>query len=125
MCRGGFRSYMKSRKSWREKMDNPTLPKLLAVPPNRQKRLGCGVMLIPSPTEVEALIRCVHAGPCAFGRRGPGRRFALSHKFPRGEKSQGQRLRAEGRGIHAAGEAGETRVILSTQPPQKLLAFRK
>jgi hypothetical protein len=31
---------MKTRRSWREKMDNPKLPKLVAIPPTMQKRLG-------------------------------------------------------------------------------------
>jgi hypothetical protein len=53
---------MKTRRSWREKMDNPKLPKLVAIPPNMQKRLGAGTMLVPSPGEVEAFIRTVRPG---------------------------------------------------------------
>jgi hypothetical protein len=53
---------MKTRKSWREKMDNPKLPKLVAIPRNMQKRLGAGTMLVPSPGEVEAFIRTVRPG---------------------------------------------------------------
>ena len=53
---------MKTRKSWREKMDNPNLPKLVAVPPRMQKRFGAGTMLVPSPGEVEAFIRTVRMG---------------------------------------------------------------
>jgi hypothetical protein len=53
---------MKTRKSWREKMDNPNLPKLVAIPPRMQKRFGTGTMLVPSPREVEALIRNVRKG---------------------------------------------------------------
>jgi hypothetical protein len=53
---------MKTRKSWREKMDNPNLPKLEEIPPNMQKRWGTGTMLIPSPREVDALIRTVPEG---------------------------------------------------------------
>lgn len=53
---------MKTRKSWREKMDNPNLPKLAAIPPNLRKRFGDGVLLIPSPREVEAYIRTVPEG---------------------------------------------------------------
>jgi hypothetical protein len=53
---------MKTRKSWREKMDNPKLPKLVAIPRNMQKRLGAGTMLVPSPGEVEAFIRTVRLG---------------------------------------------------------------
>ena len=53
---------MYSRKTWREKMDNPNLPKLVAVPPKMQKRLGRGIMLLPSPREVDAVIRSVGLG---------------------------------------------------------------
>ena len=53
---------MKSRKSWREKMDNPNLPKLVDVPPRMQKRLGSGTMLLPSPGKVDAFIRTVQKG---------------------------------------------------------------
>jgi hypothetical protein len=51
-----------TRKSWREKMNNPDLPKLVAMPANMRKRFGEGTMLVPSPTEVEALIRQVPKG---------------------------------------------------------------
>ena len=50
---------MKTLKSWRQKMDNPNLPKVVAVPPKMQKRFGNGTMLLPSPREVDALIRTV------------------------------------------------------------------
>jgi hypothetical protein len=53
---------MKTRKSWREKMDNPNLPKLVAVPPRMRKRFGNGAMLLPSPREVDAFIRTVREG---------------------------------------------------------------
>jgi hypothetical protein len=53
---------MKTRKSWREKMDNPNLPKLVAIPPKMQKRFGAGTMLVPSPREVEAFMRTVRKG---------------------------------------------------------------
>jgi alkylated DNA nucleotide flippase Atl1 len=53
---------MKTRKSWREKMDPPNLPKLVAIPPRMQKRFGAGAMLVPSPREVEACIRNVRKG---------------------------------------------------------------
>lgn len=56
---------MKTRKSWREKMHNPNLPKLVDVPPNMQKRFGNGVMLIPSPREVEKFVRTVRKGRLA------------------------------------------------------------
>jgi hypothetical protein len=53
---------MKTRKSWRQKMHNPNLPKLVAMPPKMQSRLGNGTMLLPSPREVDALIRSVRKG---------------------------------------------------------------
>jgi len=53
---------MYTRKSWREKMDNPNLPKLVPLLPNLRKRFGTGVMVIPSPREVDALIRTVRQG---------------------------------------------------------------
>lgn len=53
---------MNPRKSWRQKMDNPNLPKVEEVPPKMQKRFGTGTMLIPSPREVDALIRTVPEG---------------------------------------------------------------
>jgi hypothetical protein len=53
---------MKTRKSWREKMENPNLPKVVAIPPRMRKRFGAGSMLIPSPREVDALIRTVQKG---------------------------------------------------------------
>ena len=43
-------------------MDNPNLPKVVDIPPNWQKQTYRGSMLIPSPRQVEALIRSVHKG---------------------------------------------------------------
>ena len=53
---------MYTRRSWREKMDNPNLPKVVDIPPNWQSRSGPGTMLVPSPHQVEALIRAVRKG---------------------------------------------------------------
>jgi hypothetical protein len=53
---------MNTRTSWQEKMDNPDLPKVVPIPPRMQKRFGNGTMLIPSPREVDALIRTVSKG---------------------------------------------------------------
>ena len=53
---------MKTRGSWREKMDNPSLPKVVDIPPAWQKRSGPGSMLIPSPRQVEAVMRSVPKG---------------------------------------------------------------
>jgi hypothetical protein len=43
-------------------MDNPNLPKVVPVPPKWQKRYGAGAMLVPSPRDVEAVIRTVRKG---------------------------------------------------------------
>ena len=43
-------------------MDNPALPKVVAIPPKMQKRLGTGTLLIPSPRDVDAVIRAIPAG---------------------------------------------------------------
>ena len=53
---------MRTRKSWREKMDNPNLPKVVDIPPKMQKRLGTGTLLIPSPRDVERVIRDIPEG---------------------------------------------------------------
>lgn len=53
---------MGTRKSWREKMDNPNLPKVVDIPPKMQKRLGVGTLLVPSPRDVEAVIRAIPEG---------------------------------------------------------------
>src|SRR4051812_30212783 len=54
---------MRTRKSWREKMDNPNLPKVVDIPPKMQKRLGgAGTLLIPSPRDVDGLIRTIPKG---------------------------------------------------------------
>lgn len=53
---------MRTRKSAREKLDNPALPKVVAVPERWQVRYGNGGMLVPSPREVERLMRSVRPG---------------------------------------------------------------
>jgi alkylated DNA nucleotide flippase Atl1 len=53
---------MKTRKSWREKIEAAHRAKLVAIPPKMQKRFGKGTMLIPAPLDVEALIRKVPRG---------------------------------------------------------------
>jgi alkylated DNA nucleotide flippase Atl1 len=55
-------SVMRSRKSWREKMENPNLPKVVAIPPRMSKRIGEGSMILPAPREVDAVIRTVRKG---------------------------------------------------------------
>jgi alkylated DNA nucleotide flippase Atl1 len=53
---------MYTRRSWQEKMDNPTLPKVVDIPLNWRKWAGRGRMLIASPHQVDALIRTVRKG---------------------------------------------------------------
>jgi len=53
---------MKTRKSWREKMNNPNLPKVVDVPAGMRKRFGQGTMVVPSPREVERLMQTVPEG---------------------------------------------------------------
>ncbi len=53
---------MKTRTSWRAKMENPNLPKVVEIPPKMQKRFGTGTLLLPSPREVEARIRATREG---------------------------------------------------------------
>ena len=53
---------MRTRKSWREKLNNPNLPKVVRILPNLRQRFGEGSMLVPSPLEVEAFIRTVRKG---------------------------------------------------------------
>lgn len=52
---------MKSRTSWREKLEKPQEPKLVDVPP-KMSRFGIGKMLIPTPKLVDGLIRKVPKG---------------------------------------------------------------
>src|SRR5579864_7729548 len=51
---------MKTRKSWREKMEGSTA-KVVTVPPKMQKRFG-SKMLIPAALDIEALMRKVPSG---------------------------------------------------------------
>ena len=53
---------MRTRKTWREKMENPNLPKVVDIPPKMQKRLGTGTLLLPSPRDVETVIRGIRKG---------------------------------------------------------------
>src|SRR5256712_13977437 len=50
-----------SRIPWREKMERPQEPKLVPVPP-KMSRFGKGMMLIPTPKLVDAVIRKVPRG---------------------------------------------------------------
>jgi alkylated DNA nucleotide flippase Atl1 len=53
---------MYTRKSWREKMDNPSLPKVVKVSGAARKRFGGATVLVPHPRDVEAVIRSVRRG---------------------------------------------------------------
>jgi hypothetical protein len=53
---------MHTRTTWREKMENPGLPKVVEVPRSWRKRFGNGAMLVPHPRDVEAAIRSVRRG---------------------------------------------------------------
>jgi hypothetical protein len=54
---------MKPKKSWREKLaDDKGLPKVARVTGKMSKRWGKGLMVIPAPTEVDALMKQVPSG---------------------------------------------------------------
>jgi hypothetical protein len=54
---------MKPRKSWREKLaDDKGLPEVARVCGNMTKRWGTGLMVIPAPREVDALMQKVPRG---------------------------------------------------------------
>lgn len=53
---------MKTRKSWREKMEGAAEAKVVAIPPKMQTQCRKGKMLIPKPLDVDALIRKVPRG---------------------------------------------------------------
>jgi alkylated DNA nucleotide flippase Atl1 len=53
---------MRTRKSWRQKMNNPNLPKIVQIPARMEKRLGAGTLLLPAPVDVEDAIRAIRKG---------------------------------------------------------------
>ncbi|MBI4877949.1 MAG: MGMT family protein [Acidobacteria bacterium] len=53
---------LKSRTSWRAKLEKPREAKVVPVPPRMRKSCGTGLMLIPRPLDVDALIREVPRG---------------------------------------------------------------
>jgi hypothetical protein len=53
---------MRTRKSWREKLDKPNLPKVVKLPAKMSKQFGRGTMLIPNPRDVDAMICTVPKG---------------------------------------------------------------
>ena len=52
---------MKSKLSWREKLEKDQEPKLVKIPP-KMSRFGKGTMLIPTPQIVDALVRRIPKG---------------------------------------------------------------
>ncbi len=53
---------MKTRKTWREKLEKEQEPFVVDVPPKMAKRFGTGTMLIATPLLVDALIRKAEKG---------------------------------------------------------------
>ena len=53
---------VKTRKSWRAKLEKEQAPRVVDVPPKMVKRFGTGKMLIATPLLVDALIRKVEEG---------------------------------------------------------------
>lgn len=55
---------MSKRKSWREKLENPSkgLPKVVDITPKTQKRFGKGKMFIATPLMIDSLVRKVAKG---------------------------------------------------------------
>ena len=56
-----MKNEFRSRVPWREKMERPQEPKLVQVPP-KMARFGQGMMLIPTPKLVDAIVRQVPRG---------------------------------------------------------------
>jgi len=53
---------MKTRKTWREKLEGAHEARVVAIPPKMEKQLGKGTLLIPNPRDVDAMIRTVPRG---------------------------------------------------------------
>jgi alkylated DNA nucleotide flippase Atl1 len=78
---------LRSRKSWREKLEHPgaDLPKIVRVPEKWKKRFGSGTMAIARPLDVDALIRTVPRGRVvtqAQLRARLARRYGTDHTCP-------------------------------------------
>lgn len=56
-----MKSKFTSRTRWREKLEKPQEPKVVAIPP-KMSRFGKGTMLIPTPKLVDTLVRKVPKG---------------------------------------------------------------
>ncbi len=68
----------KSRKPWREKLENPQERKIVPVPEKWRKQFGTGTMLVPRPLDVDSLIREIPRGKLATF---PQLRARLAAKF--------------------------------------------
>ncbi len=55
-------SKLRSRKSWREKLETDQQPKVFEMPASAAVRFGPGKMIVSCPREVDALIREIPAG---------------------------------------------------------------
>lgn len=53
---------MRTRTTWRKKLEKPQEPKVVWIPAKMRKRFGTGTMLISRPLDVEARIRQVPKG---------------------------------------------------------------
>jgi len=53
---------MRTRTTWREKLEKPQEPKVVRIPAKMQRRFGTGTMLIARPLDVDARIRQVPKG---------------------------------------------------------------
>jgi hypothetical protein len=52
----------RSRTSWRQKLERRREPKIVEIPARMRSRLGKGRMVIPTPLDVDTLVRRVPAG---------------------------------------------------------------
>jgi hypothetical protein len=53
---------MKTRKSWREKLETDQQPKIVKLPPEGWARMGGRTMLVSTPRDVNALMRKIPKG---------------------------------------------------------------
>jgi len=60
----------RAKKSWSEKLrDVKDLPKIKEIPPRLKKKFGDGIMVIPSPLEVDEFMRMVPEGKLVTKRK--------------------------------------------------------
>ncbi|HKE22415.1 MAG TPA: hypothetical protein VKB88_08495 [Bryobacteraceae bacterium] len=100
---------MYTRKSWREKMENPDRPKVVEGSGAMPKGFGGRTVLVPHPGDVEAVIRNGASGTAGHGRtdsRLPGRQISNRFGVPADDRDfhtpdSGGR---EGRGVGRQGK---------------------